>query len=225
MWNHNQQQSGEQSASQGTSEQPYIVATSATPVHPPPPQQLNTPNVYSTVPPGWTTSIDPADGRIYYLEVARGRTSWTHPHATSTSRNGNYGSAAAFVPQTTDQGRTLNPFHPRSWNPFRRNNNYQPQHLANNTNGTTPPATDPLGNPLDTPLNARNRPDTNQCYAFTSLLLCPPIGIIAMYHSMMCDRAWNQGQYSDAVRHAREGPKFANFACFVGIIFWASHKY
>lgn len=203
MWGqvYSQQQSdGEQSAAQGTSEQPYVIATAATPVN-----HNSTANQYATVPPGWTTAVDTTDGRMYYLERTTGRFSWTHPNANASNSN-------SINTQTAGPGRILNPFHPRSWNPFGRNRQ------SSSENQQFP--TDPLGNPMDTPLNAKNRPDTNQCYAFASCLLCPPIGLIAIIHSLLCDRAWNQGRYSDAVVHAREAPKYAGFACFVGAIFW-----
>ena len=35
-----------------------------------------------TVPPGWKSATRESDGKLYYWEVATGRTSWTHPFAT-----------------------------------------------------------------------------------------------------------------------------------------------
>ncbi|CAB9507147.1 expressed unknown protein [Seminavis robusta] len=40
-----------------------------------------TSNPFTVVPPGWTITPDPSDGRLFYLETATGRRSWTHPHA------------------------------------------------------------------------------------------------------------------------------------------------
>ena len=39
-----------------------------------------------------------------------------------------------------------------------------------------------------------NQPDTHKCASFLALLLCPPIGIFAMYHSIMVTRCWDKSQ-------------------------------
>jgi len=70
------------------------------------------------------------------------------------------------------------------------------------------------------PSRAAHRPDNHQCNAFCSLCLCPPVGIIALYHSISVDRCWNQGLYGDSVNHARQAPKYACLGNVVGIGFW-----
>ena len=70
------------------------------------------------------------------------------------------------------------------------------------------------------PSHAARRPDNHQCDAFCSLCLCPPIGIIAMYHSISVDRCWKQGLYGDSVNHARQAPKYACLGNVIGIGFW-----
>lgn len=40
-------------------------------------------NIFAEVPEGWTTAVDPNDGRMYYLELSTGRTSYAHPYAGS----------------------------------------------------------------------------------------------------------------------------------------------
>mmetsp|Transcript_27229 Transcript_27229/g.38313 ORF Transcript_27229/g.38313 Transcript_27229/m.38313 type:complete len:106 (+) Transcript_27229:182-499(+) len=72
----------------------------------------------------------------------------------------------------------------------------------------------------DTPMNASRRPDSRQCLACMALVLCFPIGVCAMGHSLQVDRSWNQGRYGDAVNHSRQADKYANFAICVGIVFF-----
>jgi curved DNA-binding protein CbpA len=70
------------------------------------------------------------------------------------------------------------------------------------------------------PAHAKNRPDNHQCYAFCALLLCPPIGVLAMYHSIFADRCWSQGLYGESVSHARQAPKYACLGTVVGMVLW-----
>jgi hypothetical protein len=39
-----------------------------------------------------------------------------------------------------------------------------------------------------------DEPDTHRCGSFLVLLLCPPIGILAMYHSIMVTRCWDKSK-------------------------------
>jgi Interferon-induced transmembrane protein/WW domain len=75
-------------------------------------------------------------------------------------------------------------------------------------------------NPLDTPLNATRRPDAHQCQSVVACLMCPALGILALYHSLATNRAWNQERYSDAMGHSREAPKYAQLATCLGMVFW-----
>lgn len=63
-------------------------------------------------------------------------------------------------------------------------------------------------------------PDNHQCAAFCSLLLCPPIGALALYHSIQVDRCWKQGLRGDATNHARQAPQYACMGNTLGIVFW-----
>lgn len=137
-------------------------------------------NPFVSLPPGWSTSIDPRDGRIFYWHAGTGKSSWTHP------------SASRPIP--------YEPIHP------------SPGYLA-------PPS---LSNYIyhETPRDAAVRPDNHQCQAIVALLLFPPLGIIALYHSCKVDYSWKRQEYSDAFMHARQAPQFASFSICLGIIFW-----
>lgn len=63
-------------------------------------------------------------------------------------------------------------------------------------------------------------PDNHQCTAFCSLLLCPPIGALAVYHSIQVDRCWKQGLRADAINHAQQAPQYSCMGNMVGIAFW-----
>lgn len=88
--------------------------------------------------------------------------------------------------------------------------------------GGIPPPPPPLDYQYmqDTPSDASRRPDNHQCSAFCSLLLCPPIGMIAVYHSVCIDRCWRQGLYGESINHARQAPKYACLGNVLGIGFW-----
>ena len=66
----------------GGGEEPPTTMPS-TPPPPPTRTELTTENAYATLPTGWSTAVNPVDGRIYYWEEATGKTSWTHPLAQS----------------------------------------------------------------------------------------------------------------------------------------------
>ncbi|CAB9498078.1 expressed unknown protein [Seminavis robusta] len=198
-----------QSSSQATSEQQWHAPshhqhhpTGGIPVVVPQPHQSHpslfssTGSQYATVPPGWATVMDPNDGRIYYLETSTGRRSWVHPHASSMNTD-----LAGNTPTSTMN--YLRSMFPRQHAPTKYDDTLLNHH-----------------NPLDTPLNATRRPDTNQCYAVVSCILFPPIGILAVYHSCMTDKCWKEGRYSDAIGHARESPKYSGLAVCLGIAFW-----
>ena len=65
-----------------------------------------------------------------------------------------------------------------------------------------------------------SRIDNHQCDSFVALLLCPPIGLIALYHSWCVDRCWRQGRYGEAYIHAKQAPQYACLAKCLGVGFW-----
>lgn len=79
----------------------------------------------------------------------------------------------------------------------------------------------PYGLPhQENPFHATRKPDTHECNAVVALILFPPLGLLAIYHSLSVNPAWESGRYGDAVTHSRQAPKYASFATCVGIGFW-----
>jgi curved DNA-binding protein CbpA len=72
----------------------------------------------------------------------------------------------------------------------------------------------------ENPAHIRHRVDSHPFAAFLALLTCPPIGLLALYHSRASDTAWEQGRYSQAVHHARQVPQFSCLSHVMGIGFW-----
>jgi hypothetical protein len=179
--------------------------TSATPYSaaPPPPSDkiLSSSHPFACLPQGWTTAVDPTDGHIYYHNNSTGQSSVRHPSAppqdhsnnSSTNMNKNMGS-------NRNNNRNLQQQHQQQMPP--------PQHAS------------PDGVWNEHPSHATRRPDNHQCDAFLALCLCPPVGILALYHSIQVDRCWQQGLYGDAVNHARQAPKYAWLGTLIGGIFW-----
>jgi Interferon-induced transmembrane protein/WW domain len=190
-----------QSSSEATSEQQqhqqqshHLPWASAFPLSTGQVAEVPAASPFATVPAGWTLQLDNQDGRIYYFETATGRRSWIHPHAT--------------VITDTD------PFPPYPTS-FRKDKTTQGK-----WNWGNPHPDDGTRNPLETPLHATQRPDAHQCQAVVACCWCPPLGLFALYHSISTDRAWNQGRYSDAMKHSREAPKYSQWATCLGIGFW-----
>ena len=161
-------------------------------------------NPFATLPAGWTTEADPNDGRIFYWHAASGTSSWTHPNAAiSVSSN----------ITSRDQGSR-----PRS--PDESSFHYVPAPNSSfpRTQAGTAAPLPPL--PAENPYMASRRPDNHQCGAIAALILCPPLGIFALYHSIRVDQCWKAGQYSDAFVHSRQSPQFSSWGMMIGIIFW-----
>lgn len=63
-------------------------------------------------------------------------------------------------------------------------------------------------------------PPNHACPATASLLLCPPIGLYSLYHSIQVKRSWDEGHYGDARKHSEKALNYAlcgylTFGCFV----------
>jgi hypothetical protein len=180
-------------------EMPFASATPYT-AAPPRDKILSSNNPFACLPEGWTTAVDPTDGRIFYYNNSSGERSWRHPSAppedhynsSSTKMNTNMCENTRFSNPQQEQQQQLPP----------------------------PPNVSSGGMWNEHPSHATRRPDNHQCDAFAALCFCPPVGIIALYHSIQVDRCWHQGLYGESVNHARQAPKFACFGIFVGIIFW-----
>lgn len=161
---------------------------------------------YSVLPKGWITAIHPEDGRIYYYEKSTGTTSWVHPYASE---------AVEDDPNAASTG--VSSYFTRHFSRF-----YNSKRNKNNPNQSPNPPGVFLPPPphQENPLYATSKPDTHECNSFMALLLCPPVGLLAMYHTLSVNWAWEEGRYGDSVNHARQAPKYASLAMCLGIVFW-----
>jgi hypothetical protein len=189
--------------------------TSATPYSaappPPPDKMLSSSHPFACLPEDWTTAVDPTDGHIYYYNNSTGQRSVRHPSAPPQDRNNNNNNSTnKNMGSNRGLGMNMNMGGNRN-----NNRNLQQQQLP------PPPYPDNSGgNWNEHPSHATRRPDNHQCYCFFALCLCPPVGILALYHSIQVDRCWDQGLYGDAVNHGRQAPKYACLGTLVGVIFW-----
>jgi len=186
-------------------------------------------NTFRTLPPGWTMETDPHDGRLFYWYAATGQASWTHPQyhhhheqqqkqqQQENSRNNDTGDDNQNnISATRPRDRPQPPPRPPTFD-------YVPAPSDRKNRGyySTPAATTlpPPGHEED-PYVASRRPDNHQCGAIASLILCPPLGLFALYHSIRVDQCWKGGQYSDAVIHSRQSPQFSSWGILLGAVFW-----
>lgn len=180
------------------------------PIAPPPMEsQSSGGNPFATLPPGWTTEADPKDGRLFYWHAASQTSTWTHPNAPASSTNKNATKDFMGGPRSPDDSS----FH------------YVPAPSATSTPNISDKAAGGTNNavplpPAENPYMASRRPDNHQCGAIAALILCPPLGIFALYHSVRVDQCWKAGQYSDAIIHSRQSPQFSSWGMMIGIIFW-----
>ena len=172
----------------------------------PPLEGSLTRNPFSTLPPGWTTEADPKDGRLFYWHAATGTSCWTHPNADPKNR---------IPPRSPAQDDSSFHYMPA---PYWTGTPSNAPPNATTTTTTTSKAV-PLPPPSENPYMASRRPDNHQCGAIAALVLCPPLGIFALYHSMRVDACWKTGQYSDAVIHSRQSPQYSSWGIMIGIIF------
>ncbi|OEU11244.1 DnaJ-domain-containing protein [Fragilariopsis cylindrus CCMP1102] len=181
------------------------------------------------LPKGWTTITDPISGNLYYYHKRSQRSTWNHPALCSNTSSYNNNTAAQAQAQQrtrTSSGNTNYNFgssgkqqknYPPNKNkmfggdfPFNRrpyNNDRYNANTNTNTNSY-------YNNMDDENINAGGRkvivdkePDTHRCGSFLVLLLCPPIGILAMYHSIMVTRCWDKSQEQDSNNDIEEEDK------------------
>lgn len=193
----------------------------------PTPPSVDAGNPFTTLPSGWTTAADPKDGRLFYWHAATKRSSWTHPNAAF-----DHGMNANNADAATTTTSTNSPLPPQS-----NNNNASvfdyfaapttsSSYSRNHKSRSQPPPPPPMSNGAgaapgnENPWMASRRPDNHQCGAIAALILCFPLGIFALYHSIRVDQCWKSGQYSDAFIHARQSPQFSSWGIMIGIVFW-----
>ena len=185
-----------------TQSHPTQVYPQQNTLQPPPPPPPSTSETWA-LPPGWKLVHSPRDGRVYYWEMATGRTSWSHPHAPGVTILPNPNNTMSTTPKSLQsQGRFPPP--PPQDDRFNRRTAL-----------------------LDTPANATRRPDSHQCCAAASLVCCCPMGVCAMYHSFNVDKFWKQGRYGDAVNSSKQAYKYAWYGCVIGgivFIVWLARR-
>jgi len=195
-------------------EKPFHNSNRTQTTKPPPvkPPQTGAP---PPLPKGWTTTIDPASGSLYYCHAASGRSSWTHPLSFNTT-NGNTHNGTYPLPGKkqkypgNSQGRG---HHHDSGSYHEYSDIYDRKNRISN---------DP--------------PDTHRSGAFLALFLCPPLGILACYHSIMVNQYRNQiakiteprRKYNEedtlqrqACHHSKKAATYACFGNTLGILFLA----
>lgn len=200
---------------------------------PPPPPRTGAP---PPLPRGWTTARDPSSGSLYYCHSSTGQSSWHHPSLRNLYNNNN---------NTSTNENTNNNNNKKNNGPHNDTNNngrrggrknmfdegyhYQAYHDKNDYRNN------------NSNKNINIKPENHRCSTVLSLCLCPPIGIIAAYHSVMVDRCWNnsrippkeqqqqkhythnntrQEQYDLADRHSKSTAGYTCFGNTLGIIFW-----
>ncbi|KAL7574987.1 hypothetical protein ACA910_010805 [Epithemia clementina (nom. ined.)] len=178
---------------------------------PPPPTPTSPPRLppnpnydhpYSAIPPGWSTAVDPQDGRIYYWELATGQRSWTHPLAPPPP------------PSSSNLPVSIRTRGGPGGGGNSRGGGYYMNHATIMEHDFLAHAND------EHPRFAHRRPDNHQCSAVAAVVLCFPLGILALYHSWQTDVAWKGGRYGDSVVHARQAPQYASWGIAIGSIFW-----
>jgi hypothetical protein len=185
---------------------------------PPPTPPPDNKDTFATVPPGWTTHAHPTDGRLFYWHAATGISSWTHPllgssTTTTTPKTKNW---------TTDASNTDAAF---QYMPAPNTTSTSKEPSSSWTTPLPPPPTNhyhhhPTLGVGEDPYMANKRPDNHQCQAVACLVLCLPLGLLAMYHSVRVDQCWKGREYSDAVVASRQSQQYSSWGNFIGVIFW-----
>jgi hypothetical protein len=172
---------------------------------------LSSNHPFACLPEGWKTEVDPTDGRIFYYNISSGERSWRHPSAPPEDEYNNSGTKNSIFGRNSLFGRNSR---------FKSSQQEQQQQQQQQQLPPPPQSASPAGMWNEHPSHATRRPENHQCDAVVALCLFPPLGILALYHSIQVDRCWQQGLYGDSVNHARQAPKYAGFGIFVGIVFW-----
>eukprot|EP00547_Thalassionema_nitzschioides_P008287 CAMPEP_0194227268 /NCGR_PEP_ID=MMETSP0156-20130528/42772_1 /TAXON_ID=33649 /ORGANISM="Thalassionema nitzschioides, Strain L26-B" /LENGTH=342 /DNA_ID=CAMNT_0038959747 /DNA_START=138 /DNA_END=1166 /DNA_ORIENTATION=- len=189
---------------------------------PPPPPRMGAP---PPLPRGWTTAKDPSSGSLYYCHTSTGQSSWHHP-SWRNFINSNNNNTTKKTQDNKNNNTKQNNNNNNNDNGGRRGGrknmfdegyNYQAYNDKNNEYR-----------------NNNVKPENHRCSTFLSLCLCPPIGIIAAYHSFMVDRCWNKSRILPkeqdykkwrelqdlAEQHSKSCAGYTCLGNTLGIIFW-----
>lgn len=193
------------------------------------------------LPRGWTTAKDPTSGNMYYCHIS-GRSSWDHP-SLSNSNNVRFTNSTNTTNNSNNTQSNTSSGTKSNYN----NNNSNPNRQSG---GKTRPPTfgkrgpamheDGYYSAYDDHINrttrkvlTRDKPENHRCGAFLALWLCPPFGILAVYHSMKVDWCWrkkeeekrqqaasDKDQADLAENHSNRAGSHACFGNSIGILFW-----
>ena len=75
---------------------------------------------------------------------------------------------------------------------------------------------------VESPNHTRSRPESHTCCALLSTIVFPPLGLYALYHSLMVKKSWSEGRVQDAIIHSRQS---YNYAWFGGVVFFVLFIY
>lgn len=159
-------------------------------IPPPPPTQFSSPNNNH-----WRAMYD--NGRWYYV--------WDPPPGSSPPQNTNTNDSkneTQYPPPVPPPVPPPLPF-PSSINDMNSPNNigYNNNNSNNNNN-----------------LQWDKRPNSHRCLSCVSLFICPCMGLGAMYHSLMVERSWRQGDLGTAKDHSTQAYKFSWWGIAFGLL-------
>ena len=201
------------------------------------------------LPPEWRIVQHSMDGRIYYFHASSGKTQWSHPNAPPVPPSSSSSSHPIYIDSNLESSNIQNNHHRPNWkqklskwkqrlfpsyapNPnsdypypnspshMENHNHYNLQQQQQQQQQQQPQQFPPTNN-----MNMRwwKRPNSYECQACLSCILCPiPMGMCAMYHSIMVRQSWNHYDYGNALDHSRQAYQYAcwGIAIFLGLFFY-----
>lgn len=64
------------------------------------------------------------------------------------------------------------------------------------------------------------KPNNHLIISIICALICQPLGIIAIVMAVMCDSAYNRGDYQEAEKKAKTAKTLATVGLILGLVFW-----
>jgi len=173
------------------------------------------------LPSGWTTARRVSDGKIYYWEIGTGQTSWIHPMMGQKLRK----IASDSIPEDLSivsshieekpLGESSSPTRGVRWQEKAVGVDDEYENTGLFKASTSRKAY------LDTPGNsseAQMRPASHLCCAVASLIMCPPLGFCAFFHSRMVKKSWRDARYTEAFSHSTQSYNYSLLAIVVSVI-------
>jgi len=173
------------------------------------------------LPSGWTTARRVSDGKIYYWEIGTGQTSWIHPMMGQKLRmidSDAIPEDLSIVSSHVEEkplGESSSPTRGVRWQEKAVGVDDEYENTGLFKASTSRKAY------LDTPGNsseAQMRPASHLCCAVVSLVMCPPLGVCAFFHSRMVKKSWREARYTEAFSHSTQSYNYSFFAIAVSVI-------